>query len=270
MDNLDSAPLYGLRDCQLSCKDLRSIWESQKRIAVLLEKHGEYDAALEMCRKPFETIQAGCQAQPACHTMREYLDLLNRIARLLRCQTRWHMAHRVYQRCLRVALATLGSDHLDTAQIRRRIADVLHAQGHLGEALQEYLAAVPVFEKTLGHKHLETADIQERIANVLHEKGEHTQAARLYVKVLDTKTQRLGHDHPDTCSAQKAVNELVSLCHNATYAPQTTHNVPQCASNFCMPLIVQPVNDEECGGLTAQVQLLLPSFDAVFCVEYSK
>jgi len=92
----------------------------------------------------------------------------------------------------------LGKDHPETAWTYNGIAVVHYKQGDYSEALDWYKKALAIFENVFGTEHQNTAWTYNGIASMYYRSGDYSEALKWYEKAQKIYERVLGKDHPET------------------------------------------------------------------------
>jgi tetratricopeptide (TPR) repeat protein len=121
---------------------------------------------------------------------------LNNMAELYREQGKDEEAEPLYQRAIRIWEASVGPEHLSTAQGLNNLALIYSAQGKYGEAEQLHQRALHIREQALGETHPEVATSLNNLAVLASLQGNYLEAELLVMHAVEIVERTLGPQHP--------------------------------------------------------------------------
>ena len=119
-------------------------------------------------------------------------------------------AKEMYEKALKIRLATLGESHSDAADSFNKLGNVLKARGQLKDAKEMYEKALKIRLATLGENHSDAGSCYtnlgnvllaqgvtsfNNLGNVLKAQGEFKDAKEMYEKALKIRLATLGENH---------------------------------------------------------------------------
>src|SRR5262249_51574309 len=101
-----------------------------------------------------------------------------------------------YERALKIATETYGSDHPDVAVYANNLALVLKDKGDLAGALEYAQRALKIQEQVYGPNHPTVATDANNIGQILKDQGDLTGALEYAQRALKIDEEIYGPDHP--------------------------------------------------------------------------
>lgn len=138
----------------------------------------------------------------------DVLWLLDRLGRFYQSQGMYSLAEPWLEKCLVVARASLGDDHLDVATSLNNLAGLYYSQKRYGEAEPLLLEALVLRKRFLGKYHPDVATSLNNLAGLYHSQGRYREAESLLSRVLELRKHLLGENHSDVAAT---LNNLASL-----------------------------------------------------------
>ena len=127
------------------------------------------------------------------------------VASFLEVEGHWAEAEALYKRVLDARLASVGSEHLDTADALTALAGLRLKQGRFDQARELHSRALAIREHQLGANAVSTLQSREALAVVDSHTGRWDSAEQALRQVLQQRRHQLGPDHVETLTA---LNEL--------------------------------------------------------------
>ena len=121
-------------------------------------------------------------------------------ANALKLKGEYDLSLKEYMRVLEIDIATLGSNHKDTAATYNNIGLIYDDKGEYDLALEKYEKSLKIKMATVGENHPDTASTYNNIGLVYTNKGEYDLALEKYDKSLKIKMATVGENHPDTAT----------------------------------------------------------------------
>ncbi len=112
------------------------------------------------------------------------------------------------QENLRVAKATFGLEHLNTAQALSNLAKQYFSQSNYSAAEPLYQQALTIREKALGPEHSDVATSLNDLATLYVKQGRYEEAEPLYRRALTIREKSLGTEHPDVATTLNSLGLL--------------------------------------------------------------
>jgi tetratricopeptide (TPR) repeat protein len=129
-------------------------------------------------------------------------------AEQLQKQGKYAEALPVAQEAVRVAEATFGDQHPNTAAALEKLGEVYQAQGKYPEAEPLFKRALDIREKALGAESLELAQSLNSLGELYRAQGKYAETEALLKRSLAIREKALGPEHPDVASS---LNNLANL-----------------------------------------------------------
>ena len=164
-------------------------------IAVVYSEQGDYERALEYCRKAL-AVRERVLGSDHPDTATTY----NNMAGVFRAQGDYEKAMEYLSKALAIRERVLGPEHPSTAATYNNMASVFRAQGDYENAMEYYGKALAISERVSGSDHPDTAATYNNMAGVYSDQGEYDRALEYYRKALAISERVLGSDHPDTAT----------------------------------------------------------------------
>jgi tetratricopeptide (TPR) repeat protein len=139
------------------------------------------------------------------HIPPDRLGVAQRVAQLLRLQTRFQAAEQLFQHVLAGREQELGPTHIETLRTFNNVGVLYYDQGKLEQAEEYYLRALGGKEQTLGPALELTLDTVHNLGTLYSDRGKLEQAEKYYLRALTGCEQELGPTHPSTL---ETVNNL--------------------------------------------------------------
>jgi len=131
----------------------------------------------------------------------DLLWLFDRLGRFYQHQGVGNQAESWFQRCVSIAQAAFGEEHLDVATSLNNLAGLYYTQGRYSEAELFYLQALEVRKHLLGNHHLDVATSLNNLAGLYYAQGRYSEAEPLYLQVLEVRKRLLGNCNLDVASS---------------------------------------------------------------------
>jgi tetratricopeptide (TPR) repeat protein len=129
----------------------------------------------------------------------------------------------VAQEALRIAEATFGTDHLNTATALNRLGFLYQNKANYAEAEPLYKRSLAIREKALGPDHLDVSQSLNDLAGLYWDQGKYAEAEPLYKLSLAIREKALGPDHLDVAKSLHNLAGLYRLEHKYAEA-ETLYN----------------------------------------------
>lgn len=225
-------------------QDLPTLSNAHYRVAVFLEKKGQYEAAVEEWSASFRAAalagddQRAAEAASALafteghqlahhdagirwaelagvylerqgmtHTLTE-ANRLDVLAVLYESKGRYDDSVQTHLRSLELRRDVAGEGHTSLAYGQANLAGVLQAKGDLEGARERLEASLKIFEDKLGASNPTTGHVLNMLGGVLAKLGEYDEAARRLAQVEGIWVDALGADHPDVGDVYNAQGDL--------------------------------------------------------------
>jgi tetratricopeptide (TPR) repeat protein len=220
------------------------------QLGIILEKNGQYDAAIELhkkCLGVFLKVEDKETAASAYHNLgkayvmkQSYEEALaeyrkaveldkemhgedhpdvattyGAIADALRYLERYDESLAETEKVLAIRLNIHGPDHVDTAMTYGALGMIHHAKKDYTSALAEFEKSLQINVATYGEDHPETATCLHNVAGALCELERYEEAYEKVSKSLDIRLKVLGADHPKTSSTVWWKKEITNLMKKA-------------------------------------------------------
>jgi tetratricopeptide (TPR) repeat protein/CHAT domain-containing protein len=105
-------------------------------------------------------------------------------------------ATEIAQKCVKIALLTLGEAHSDYASSLNNLANLYRSQGHYAKAESFYEQALAISKKSLGEEHPSYATSLDNLAGLYSSQGHYAKAEPFYEQALTIRKKSLGEAHP--------------------------------------------------------------------------
>ncbi len=214
------------------------------RVAVFLEKKGEYEAATEEWVAAFHDAALGGQDQLAAeaasvlafcegyqlarhdvgirwaelsgvylerlglgHTLTE-ATRLDVLAVLLEQKGEYDESIATHERALAIRRQNVGPDHHSIGYGLVNLAGVLEATGQRVQAREHLVEAKRIFEAAFGPDNPTTAYVLHNLGNLQVNLGEYEEAEALLRRAVDIWTATVGPEHPDVGDVHNSLGDL--------------------------------------------------------------
>jgi tetratricopeptide (TPR) repeat protein len=131
----------------------------------------------------------------------DLLWLFDRLGRFYQHQGLVDQAESWFRRCVSIAQAAFGEEHLDVATSLNNLAGLYYTQGRYSEAEPLYLQALEVRKHLLGTHHLDVTTSLNNLAGLYYAQGRYSEAEPVYLQVLEVRKRLLGNCHLDVASS---------------------------------------------------------------------
>ena len=177
----------------------KTLGPEHPHVAMILRRlaaASKYSGDLAQARA-FQERAMGIVERAGAPCQKEFPELLNDFAGLLKWAADYQEARRRYQQALDRSIACLGREHSMTATVLYNQADLAIEMGDfiLGERLLR--TAIADWSKRLGSTHPYVARGLDSLAEVVALEGRDGDVRRLVERALVLRRQALGPDHPD-------------------------------------------------------------------------
>ncbi len=165
-------------------------------IASLYGNQGEYENAMEYCRKALN-ISEKIHGKEHPYTATSY----NNIAVIYHKQSKYENALEQHTKALDIRKKILGEEHPDTASSYNNIASLYDNQGVYAKAEEYCWEALNIRKKILGEEHPDTATSYSNIGYIYYNQGKYAKAEEYCWEALHIREEILGEEHPDTATS---------------------------------------------------------------------
>ncbi|CAB9497671.1 Kinesin light chain [Seminavis robusta] len=176
------------------------------QIGLILDRNGEFDAALEVHRRALR-IRLDLLGPQNARTAETW----NSIGQALHGKGDNQHALLEYQKALDIREEVLGPQHFDVAITYNGLGQVLLSQGLLERALICFRKAIPIFLLKRHTHHRLIATCYRNIGLVLQGQGQLVDALEHFQKALSFRELCLGPTHPDTAASYCDIAALKKL-----------------------------------------------------------
>jgi tetratricopeptide (TPR) repeat protein len=228
----------------LATEHLPVIAVARYRVALFLEKKGEYDEATEAWVASFHDAALGGHDQLAAEAASAlafcegyqlarhdagirwaelagvYLERLGLgdtlteatrldvLAVLLEQKRDYAASIATHERALEIRRANVGPDHHSIAYGLANLAGVLEVSGELQRARELLLESKRIFEASFGPSNPTTAHVLHNLGSLDLKLGEYEEAEALLLRVREIWTASLGAEHPDVGDLYNSLGDL--------------------------------------------------------------
>jgi CHAT domain-containing protein/tetratricopeptide (TPR) repeat protein len=155
-------------------------------------------------------ILASLISTPAPAQEARWKELDARVEQLYE-QGKYNEALPVAEEALRVAEATFGAEHLNTATALSRLGWTYSALGKYDEAEPLYKRILAIGEESNVPDHPYLASILDNLAVLYIKKGKYAEAEPLFKRILAIDEKSKGPDHPDVATSLTNLVKLYSI-----------------------------------------------------------
>jgi tetratricopeptide (TPR) repeat protein len=136
---------------------------------------------------------------------------LNQEVIKLNQSNRYNEAIPIAEKCRKIALVTLGEEHVDYAYSLNELALLYRSQSQYSKAEPCFLQAAQIYKKSLGDEHAYYATCLNNLAGLYKNQSQYNKAEPLYMQAIAIRKKALGEEHVDYA---QSLNELALLYYN--------------------------------------------------------
>jgi tetratricopeptide (TPR) repeat protein len=151
-----------------------------------------------------EDATSGSEEKAQFYEWRQFTDEVDRLYRTGKFQAAQPLA----ERALRIAEATFGSEHLDTATSLSNLAELYRSMAVYAKAEPLHTRALAIREKALGPDHPDVANSLSNLAVVYYLMSLYAKAEPLFTRALAIREKVLEPEHPATATNLNNLGEL--------------------------------------------------------------
>ena len=186
-----------------SVQNSESAAQCYNNIALLYEKQGEYEKALEYYKKALNIRKEKLGKEHP-----DTATIYNNIAVIYHNQGKYGKALAYHTKALIVFKINPGEDHPDTATIYNNIGSIHYKQGEYKKSWDCHTKALNIRKRKLGEDHLETSTCYNDIGLLYSVKGEYKKALAHYTDALNIREKNLGKYHPEIATIYNNIGDL--------------------------------------------------------------